>query len=74
MEPRTTYGAWKDFFSTRTTQMLLRQYANKATLAEFDRLLCRSHFIRALEDELRARLGCVPDERDVRVRTRSLFK
>lgn len=49
--PRTTYYAWREFFATRDTNVLLRQCS---TAEFFDKYLC-IHFSRALKDELSAR-------------------
>lgn len=49
--PRATYDAWREFFATRDTNVLLRQCS---TAEVFDKYIC-IHFSRALKDEIRAR-------------------
>ena len=49
--PRTSYDAWREFFATRDTSVLLRQCS---TAEVFDKYIC-IHFSRALKDELSAR-------------------
>lgn len=60
--PRTTYVAWRDFFATRDTDVLLRQCA---TADVFDKYVC-VHFGRALRDEIESRFAVSPCHREPR--------